>query len=419
MMRKILLAVLLIFPSVLSAQDSPGVTCLARLWHNSSNRVALEGDYAYVAEWADGLRIIDISNPANPFSVCSYATPDLVRSVTLSGSYAYVAANNSGVRIIDISNPTDPQEVGFYDTPGNAYSVALSGDYAYVADAISGLLIIDISDPEDPQEIGSYITEGFAEDVAVSGDYAYVTSYDHDMGYSYFRIFDVSNPADPIRVGHFDIFETYNGIFVSGDHAFIAVQSLGIVIINIANPAITEYVGTCYGSWHAQNVNVYGDIACAAVGRNGFKIYDISNLAEPALIGFYETQEDVKDAVLVDNITYVSEGEEFGVYDCYHALTVPECRFSDIPTEYIVSSPHPNPFNPMTYITVSLPDAAFFQMMVYNVLGQRVDILANKTINAGHHSFTFDATKLSGGVYLVHAYFPGEMNQVRKVVFIK
>jgi hypothetical protein len=43
--------------------------------------------------------------------------PGNSRGVAVQGNYAYVA-NVSGLKIVDISNPANPLEVGFYDSPG-------------------------------------------------------------------------------------------------------------------------------------------------------------------------------------------------------------------------------------------------------------------------------------------------------------
>ncbi len=94
-------------------------------------------------------------------------------------------------------------------------------------------------------------------------------------------------------------------------------------------------------------------------------------------------------------------------------------RDIQLPDEFEIVRIYPNPFNPVTSISVGLPKAAFLQMNVYNVLGQKVDILTNKTLSAGYHSFTLDASDLSSGTYFIHASVPGKMNELRKVVLMK
>jgi hypothetical protein len=74
----------------------------------------------------------------------SYDTPGYALGVAISGDYAYVADEASGLQVIDITDPTTPTLVGSYDTPVYACGVAISGDYAYVGDYTSGLQVIQV-----------------------------------------------------------------------------------------------------------------------------------------------------------------------------------------------------------------------------------------------------------------------------------
>jgi VCBS repeat protein/type IX secretion system substrate protein len=80
---------------------------------------------------------------------------------------------------------------------------------------------------------------------------------------------------------------------------------------------------------------------------------------------------------------------------------------------------YPNPFNASTTFQIALPVAAELTVSVTNVLGQRVALLSQGRVDAGQHSFTFDANDLPGGIYFVRVYVPGEMDEVQKVVLMK
>jgi hypothetical protein len=152
----------------------------------ATDAVAVQGSYAYIGE-GPRLTILDISNPLSPIVVGkTVPLPSTVKDVAISGSYAYVATLGAGLRVLDVSTPANPTEVGFYDTPGGAREVAVAtGDpqghtYAYVADEGAGLRVVDVSLPTNPTEVDFYDTPGMAGGVAVAaGDlqghtYAYV-----------------------------------------------------------------------------------------------------------------------------------------------------------------------------------------------------------------------------------------------------
>ena len=111
----------------------------------------------------------------------SYDTSGYVRGVAVAGGYAYVADYENGLVVVDVSDPANPTRVGGYDTSGSAQGVAVSGGYAYVADGGSGLVVVDVSDPVNPTYASGYDTYGSAYDVAVAGGYAYVADIDSGL----------------------------------------------------------------------------------------------------------------------------------------------------------------------------------------------------------------------------------------------
>ena len=142
----------------------------------------ISGNYAYIADGANGLLIIDISNPGNPTFVGNYGEIAFACDLYVSGNYAYVAADQaSGLQIIDITSPESPNFVGWYDTPGYAKDVYVFETHAYVADLNAGLQILDIANPETPIFVRSYNIEGNANGVYVSGKYAYVAADDSGL----------------------------------------------------------------------------------------------------------------------------------------------------------------------------------------------------------------------------------------------
>ncbi len=102
----------------------------------------------------------------------------------------------------------------------------------------------------------------------------------------------------------------------------------------------------------------------------------------------------------------------------FSQLSVQDYTGTELPDSYTISSAYPNPFNPTTTISVSLPRPSELNVNVYNVTGQQVAELANGRTTAGTQQFTFNASKLAGGVYFVRASANG-WSDVQKIVLVK
>jgi hypothetical protein len=71
----------------------------------------------------------------------------------------------------------------------------------------------------------------------------------------------------------------------------------------------------------------------------------------------------------------------------------------EIPAEYSLRQAYPNPFNPTTRISYSVPVSGTVRLRVFNYLGQTVRELVNEYKTAGSYEVTFDADGLTSGVY--------------------
>ncbi|GAB5519535.1 MAG: hypothetical protein RhofKO_17860 [Rhodothermales bacterium] len=73
---------------------------------------------------------------------------------------------------------------------------------------------------------------------------------------------------------------------------------------------------------------------------------------------------------------------------------------TETPHTVTLDANYPNPFNPMTVIGYSLPDASPVHLAIYDVQGRLVALLRDEVQFAGHHTVRFDALDLAGGHYL-------------------
>ncbi|MDZ7723513.1 MAG: T9SS type A sorting domain-containing protein [candidate division KSB1 bacterium] len=93
------------------------------------------------------------------------------------------------------------------------------------------------------------------------------------------------------------------------------------------------------------------------------------------------------------------------------------------PDGYILHQNYPNPFNAETVIRYEIPQSDEIRIDVYNMAGQHVRSLVDRTQSAGRHKVTWDGSTDTGttagfGVYIIQINFNGFTGQ-RKAIMIK
>jgi len=117
--------------------------------------IDVDGNYAYVTtgtgDGSGGVEVIDISDPTNPASVGSVTTPGHGQRIAVSGDYAYIADCDSGMAVIDVSDPANPSHLLNYNPYNEDYRhISLSGKYVYLSSDGNALSVINVIDPTNP-----------------------------------------------------------------------------------------------------------------------------------------------------------------------------------------------------------------------------------------------------------------------------
>ena len=89
-----------------------------------------------------------------------------------------------------------------------------------------------------------------------------------------------------------------------------------------------------------------------------------------------------------------------------------------LPFTYKLEQNFPNPFNPSTLISWQLAVAGRVDLIIYNILGERVITLVSERQPAGYHSVEWDAGAFPSGVYY-NMIKSGGFRAVKKMVLLK
>jgi lysophospholipase L1-like esterase len=88
------------------------------------------------------------------------------------------------------------------------------------------------------------------------------------------------------------------------------------------------------------------------------------------------------------------------------------------PKTFWLSQNYPNPFNPSTNIRFAIPEESNVLVNIYNILGQQISTLVDKSMKPGIYDYNFDASGLSGGIYF-YSISTDDYNAIKKMLLLK
>ena len=137
--------------------------------------IALHEGYAYLC--AESLIVVDSRVPQQSRIVSRRDIPGSAYRVVVDANrptHAYVAALEGGLHVFDLTGPAVPRLVGSYATRGNATGVALADERAYLLDSGIGVTVLDVAEPNTPKLQDVYENDALLIDATVSGNYLYL-----------------------------------------------------------------------------------------------------------------------------------------------------------------------------------------------------------------------------------------------------
>jgi hypothetical protein len=282
------------------------------------NEVDVSENYAYMTSYKSNgeskFRILDISNLSSITEAGVYLNPTFLNKVKQSAGIACVLTDDQKMKIFDVSDPSHPHHVGVFEDLNNVSDLELSGNYAFVADHDIGLKVIDLSDPSHPVHVSTWYTPSRAYRVSISGNYAYVAARWRGL-----RIIDISDPLNPYEVGsywpensEFWAFE----LEVCGNYAFVEDQNYNFRIIDVSDPQnpfeVSTFITNCAD---IIDIEVSGQMVFIATYVNGMMVIDVSDPSNPIKIDEYPTFQVSSIDIKENRICEVDRGAGLLVYE--------------------------------------------------------------------------------------------------------
>jgi hypothetical protein len=127
----------------------------------------------------------------------------------------------------------------------------------------------------------------------------------------------------------------------------------------------------------------------------------------------------IDDQPLKEQVVWLARGERVALA----SLTSNRNQNNILPDRLELAQNYPNPFNPQTMISFSLPQSSLVKLEIFNILGERVRVLADEQLAAGSHQYLWDGKDSAerntpSGVYLYRLSADG-LKSTRKMLLLK
>ena len=120
---------------------------------------------------------------------------------------------------------------------------------------------------------------------------------------------------------------------------------------------------------------------------------------------------DTIPATNADRVVFINRYDYLGIYQ------------AGVPTDFALHENYPNPFNPSTTLRFDLPELSDVNIVIYNMVGQKIRSFRVSSMAAGYHSLKWNATndygdQVSAGVYF-YQFQTKEFVKTRKMILLK
>ena len=275
------------------------------------------------------VQVYDVSVPTRPILRSQCLIHGSVRQLVADDRAIYVTARGGGVSIIDASDLDNLKYAVRYDAIELATGVDVAGDVLFVTLRGYGVELVDVTDIYNPQHI-------YCQDTEESQSCWYQDGYLYsgEWGKGIVTTIKASDMSD-IRVlsevelyGHGDGLSTFgNRLYVSTGHharhtdmstADAQGQGHGLDVFDISDPAKPVFISRCQfdrlykrgaGDWWTVRPSADGKTVFVADTFNGLYAVDLSDEANPEIVGRLFLQNDEKPSSAGTYVSSVAVGD--------------------------------------------------------------------------------------------------------------
>lgn len=289
----------------------------------AAQQVEVRGEYAFIADAVDGLKIMLLASADRPIQVFSEIGMPAA-ALGLDGDIAVVAGRDM-LRVLDVSSRYQPLVLGQAELPGQAASLSLGEGRAFVTLEEGGIAVVDVRNRSAPFLEQVLPSESAARAALYYNNHLYTAHTDGSLavytlqaaqpaavlplgcspsdidrrgrvlhiacGENGLLAVDVTRPTQPTLVGSIapNSGDVFTAIDITGKRAYLAGGD-HVTVVDISQP---ERMGRLARVETAARGVAHSDVYFYAVSGSDLSVYDVRATAEPTLLNRYSSITDV------------------------------------------------------------------------------------------------------------------------------
>jgi len=264
--------------------------------------IVVSDRYAFIAAGAEGVRVFDMLRPYDPVELVTVPLPGPAEGLTLSEGRLFVAMGEAGLAVLNAVSPAGTNLVNTIPLEGPAHAVIAQEGFAYVATGEAGLSIVNITEPGREWLLSTVPLAGDAVDVARRRDIILVAA--GEAGLHAVDVVRISQPTLRDTLPPCEGCPGFRSVVATDKRAFVA-DGEGFVVIDLAE---TDRMSSLARESFPTEGLTLADINVLAVGGRQMAIYDARASAEPAHVVTYHAPEAITDVAIRDGRYYLANG---------------------------------------------------------------------------------------------------------------
>jgi hypothetical protein len=210
----------------------------------------------------------------------------------------------------------------------------------------------------------------------------------------------------------------------------VAILGTEYFDVSMVDPATVLLEGVSPLRWNFEDVTTPvepGDdpCECTTEGADGYMDMTLK-FDKQSIVKALGPVSD-RDTVVLTLTATTYDGTEIEIQDCVIILKKEPKGSSIVSDEGVnvcsLGKNYPNPFNPETEISFSLPERMQVSLIVYNILGEKVKTLVNEEMDAGTHTVHWNGRDEAGNSVASGIYFyrlkAEDFDQTMRMVLMK